>query len=243
MPKNFTRKLLVRQVPDFKYALSLNGTTSLIPITLNSGLALTVNEDFTISFWHRGALDGGYIWSQDKASSSFGPNFRLVANSNGTVQFYIRNDANTVAKDQASNNAYLKAGFWQHFCFTHTQLAGNLYIDGRDVNNAGNWNHGAAGTSTFDKMTFGAQVRASTGAYHKGDYTEIAIIKRVLSITEAKDIWARGKYPSDAKTLYLPALEGYGTTSTDKSGNGNSATLTNVQWIQCSAKFNGQINQ
>jgi hypothetical protein len=162
---------------------------------------------FTVSIWVNAPIQTDhrvYCESSSKANQpmfSIGTHQTGVASGLGSVDTYIRNNANTTSGDHHFHGiAYDDT--WHHICYVQNSNASPqavLYIDGvlDGVNPAPVW------PQTIDTTTIGAIVRASAAAFFTGKIDDVAVWSRTLDADEVQFLFTKGTPTPPPKVLPL----------------------------------------
>ncbi len=211
-----------------------DGTDDYVGYTSATNLGLaTATSEKTICSWVKTSFTPAtaqIIWDNHKSGAQV---LQLGVNSSGVLQGRIR-DNNSVGDTTINGSGAINNGQWHHACMTIASTKTmQLYVDGAKN-----------GSSTTHTMTSGIQSNPLYIAIGKdmetagfayvtwnGSLDDVRIYDRALSDDEVSQLY-RLTTPTGVDT----SLKGYwsfngqdlsGTTAYDRSGAGNTGTLTN----------------
>ena len=134
-----------------------------------------------------------------------------------------------------ATGASVTAGVWQHVVVVYDNGAMRFYFNGTAyATSTTEGNHSSAGT-----FTIGGNQSHAPANYYRGLIDEVAVWNEALTAAEITTLYnsgsgldaasSSGNYTSSSNLVgYYKMNEGTGTTTTDASGNGNTATLSNM---------------
>ena len=212
----------------------LNGTSTKIALTQNSGLPLYTNSAFSISGKAKPTGVSTNVIYGEGRSTNGNPVVELAVVQAGAFarfRYQVRTDAGAFLLLDKTSSTLLNVGQEYSFVLVDDNGDVHLYIDGAEdaatVSNS--WNY-TRGTLTLDRCTIGALTRTTTTNYFLGYLGDIRLYSKGLSATEAlnesKDIL------TDNLVAQYDFSEGTGTTLTDLTGNGNTGTITSGTWVR-----------
>jgi len=157
-------------------------------------------------------------------SDSISDGINVYQNSDGT----IRSRINALNFD-TTNNHFKTNGF---FVFTYNGTQGDWFVNGQSESTATQ----AAQTLS---ITSGAKIAVpsyTTGSYYDGQLSGFKIFNTALTAAQVADLYNNPEkvvptgVDNTALKLWLPMMEGAGTTAYDGSGNGNHGTISGATW-------------
>ena len=171
--------------------------------------------------WHIANGEGSYIPTQNT-----GMLIRL--SSSGYVAVYVSND---ILKDE-----------YNHLTTTFDGRYLKMYVNG--VLSA-TTDSGTTQTITYavnNSIYIGAEAGGGSGTpsgnYIDGQISNAKVFDVALTATQVSDLYNNPEkivptgVSNDALKLWLPMMEGAGTTAYDGSGNGNHGTISGATWTQ-----------
>ncbi|MFZ3031617.1 MAG: LamG domain-containing protein [Candidatus Moraniibacteriota bacterium] len=209
-------------------AVDFDGVDDTAAVTYNT--AFTSSNALTYSFWAKPDLnEGNGILGSLNGENGSAYNFIIIDNNGaqlGTPLIsLLRNIGGTATR---SVQFTYPVSTWFHYTYTYDGANERVYINGAQ---AGEWAQtGSFASNTEYGLVFG---RAHTTAiqYYDGALDEVRMYNRPLSSDEVSQL-----YRLTAPTSVDTGLKGYwsfngkdvsGTTAYDRSGAGNTGTLTN----------------
>ncbi|MFZ1618526.1 MAG: LamG domain-containing protein [Flavobacteriales bacterium] len=219
-------------------AVTFDGTNDYIEI--GSGIRVDNSDRGTISAWiNPGTVSGGEL-------SFFGYGGSALANA-GRLRAYMSTSGDTLSIEQKSNGetsdilqatTALTVGAWYHLTIVSDGTAYAMYINGKPQaltitsgSNTGDWFADTTVTAPPKSVIGAAYQNGGLSTHFQGSLDEVRIYNRALSADEVSQL-----YRLTAPTGTDTSLKGYwsfngqdmsGTTAYDRSGAGNTGTLTN----------------
>lgn len=206
----------------FQYAV-FSGSAD-IDVTDSTDFAWTDNL-ISIGLWARNDLTlpaaTQYWVAKDQASNQ---EFTFYIDSSGRVEFVVSGDGGTTNYRYRSGSTQTDVSVWRHYAVTYDapNTSCKFYIDGvltSTVNVAG-----TTQTTIYDgtgKLEIGTRQDASRW---DGDMRDIYLDNRIWTAAEAKKLANNGHFPVGVGHWDLRG------GVTDKSGNGNDGTASNITY-------------
>lgn len=206
-------------------AVDFDGTDDSVNIGTDSSLVFTTVE--TVSAWvYMDALPGsgttGTIFYKYSSGDSNYYYSLGIFNNAGPIKVRFSTGGGGAATDSTSS---VSAGQWYHIVATFNRPTVSIYINGiLDKTGTDNVASFASGSGT-------ARIGGITSNYFNGKIDDVRVYNRALSADEVAQL-----YRLNAPTGTDTGLKGYwsfngkdmsGTTAYDRSGAGNTGTLTN----------------
>lgn len=202
-------------------AVSFNGANNVLIGTATTYKFTT--EDFTVSAWAKTSV--GYVSQGSSVNAIIGRGFTTT---NGSYGLFI-NNANkptfNIEGNSVVGNMTIHDGQWHHLVGVRTGSVSQLWVDGVLAGT------GAATNLTSSTANLGIGADDSGGIrFFTGTIDEVRIYNRALSAEEIAKL-----YKSTAPDNPDTSLKGYwsfngpdvsGTTASDRSGQGNNATMS-----------------
>ena len=218
------------------YALEFDGSNEVVTVASGSGLPIgDISKSFSVSAWVY--LDNWSTWDS------------VMARKNGTWYngWGMTTDGGTTGEvcfwfggfnSSAGNKSYasISTGQWTHLVGTYNPTAGSngqvqIWKNGVAQTAADRWVHGNAGPDSG---------QLEIGEFWDGKIDDLATWDIVLDSGAISDLYNSGtgaaanSVSSSNITTYYSFEEGAGnSTVTDRSGNGHTATLTNMDAGSC----------
>jgi len=210
-------------------ALDFDGTNDNIVASSFSGLSGEAKASVSLYFnWD--SINSGENWfiGQDNPTDRVFA-FGYVGSTN-ELKLQI-NGTNTTGTGTYDFNT----GEWYHYLFTFdtTTNAVVIYVNGQQV---------ATGTQTKDFISATSDLYIGQREYSgnegriNGKIANVKIFNEVLTAAQVADLYNNPEkivptgVADSALKLYLPMMEGAGTTAYDGSGNGNHGTISGATW-------------
>lgn len=160
---------------------------------------------FTVSVWVNGPVQTDHRVYCETSSKATQPMFSIGTHqttADGSVDSYIRNDANATTGDHHHSIGIAFDETWHHICWVQDSNAATrvtLYIDGvkDDQTFAPIW------PLTIDTTCIGAIQRASAAAWFTGKIDDVAVWNRVLDPDEVMFLFTKGTPTPPPKALPL----------------------------------------
>ena len=186
-------------------------------------------DELTISFWAKHNTGTFDSWEAMLTKGDTSGSYRIHMSSN-YVQWVVETEN---GYSPATSNFTPTADVWFHVVGTYKNGSQKLYING--IENGNSTHTGTVKTNTYP-VAIGKNSQ-STGRNWNGSIDEVRIYNRALSADEVTQLynWAPGPVG------YWNFDEGEGTTTYDKSGNGNNGTLITSP-TRTNGKFGKAIN-
>jgi len=214
------------------YALSFDGVDDYVGVansaSLNPSSAVTVEAWFKTSVVH----DGAIVW---KPYGTYNPTygFAYFGKAYNTIEGRVVDSGGTL---HGVSFAWTADGRWHHLALTYDGSTLKIYLDGV-LKSSASWS-GSIASSTY-AVRLGD--RETEHMYFNGLIALPRIYSGALSLAEIHRNIRNPLNPvRDGLVLFLPMIEGSGTTVRDFSGYGNNGTLYNgVSWREL-AKYEVQ---
>lgn len=200
-------------------------------VTVADTAILEPADEYTASVWVNPTGDySDYNVLLSKGTSS-GRSYYIDLRS--TTGYVYANSLINNTQYAVSSDFSLDAGTWSFILLSYDGSTLRLYINGELVDSVS-----ANGPVTYNSYGLGlGRWHSSNGDYLSGSLDEVRIYNRALSEGEVRSLynWAPGPVG------YWDFNENTGTTANDRSGNGNTGTLTNSPtWS--AGKFGSALN-
>ena len=197
-------------------------TTGAVSATLNS---------FTITGYMKfDALGTDLIAISLASVNSNNERFIIFNNAADGEKLHIYAPLINVSASYSSNYT-IKAGEWFHYAITFgTSMT--FYINGRQTATHAVTNS----TALSNDFILGARKFVSYSQYFNGDHAGFKAFGVTLTPAQVSDLYLNPEkivpdgVASSALKLWLPMMEGAGTTAYDGSGNGNDGTINGATW-------------
>jgi hypothetical protein len=210
-------------------ALDFNGLDDIATVTYSA--SLTSATALSYAFWIKPDLnDGNGFLGALNGEDGSSYNFIRIDNSGteaGNPTVAIVRTINATLATRSVQFAY-PVSTWFHGVYTYDGVYERLYINGKEL---GEWAQtGNFATNTEYGLVFGKK-SSSIGTEYDGALDEVRFYSRALSVDEVAQLYTLAT-PTSVDT----SLKGYwsfnsqdisGTTAYDRSGAGNTGTLTN----------------
>ncbi len=214
----------------FGKAVTFDGGGDYIDVT-SSNLSFGAGASFTVSGWFKTSVTGTRqgIYGIDSDNGQY---IAIFVYTDNAIQMET-NDSNGSYLGVGSGGTTVTDGTWHHYVATRNASARTLsfYLDGKMTEST-------ADTRTGNFSTTANYIgRDQSSFYMNGSIDETRIYNRALSSREVASLsdWAPGPVG------YWDMNENSNITINDKSGNGNTGTLTNTPtWV--SGKFGSGVN-
>ena len=189
---------------------SVTGTASVLPTGANA---------FTTCFYLNKDADGEVVfWGTRSVNQSNGVG---LFSGNKVVHFFYGNDLNS--------NSNIETGKWYFVAVTFDGTTRSIYINGQlDISDTPT---GVNVTGTNYSLGYGGAY------YHNGRLANTKVFNTALTAAQIADLY---NFPekivptgvdNTALKLWLPMMEGAGTTAYDGSGNGNHGTISGATYV------------
>jgi len=226
----------------FADCVALDGSSDYL--TDASTISAATKNDRSISLWFQYGGAQGYV-----CRLGYRGTIIIWVSSAGQIEAAYYDSSET-----SINPGYLYAGMsvgnWYHIVFTidesDASTGAKLYVNGAQAGSSFGGATGFNNTSGNALSAIGAGVTwgGGTNVPVSGSIDDLAIWDRVLTSTEVLDIYTRGNSNNEcllSGSLTRPSLaayysfeEGAGNgTLTDRTGNGHTGTLTNMNTGSC----------
>ena len=156
----------------------------------------------------------------------------LVTNGTDKNAFFRTNTSNGNV-DLITDTAPFKVGEWMHIACTYNGAQMAFYIDGQLIDTAAQT--GNITTPTSQKFRVG--VNEAFGQPFNGKVTGTKVFDVALTQAQILDLYNNPEkvvptgVDNTALKLWLPMMEGAGTTAYDGSGNGNHGTISGATYV------------
>ncbi len=211
-------------------ALSFDGTTENLVVVHDD--AFNIGAGFTIEAWifaeeWRDAQWQGSIVAKDNQGPDRGFSFRC--GNNGTLSFVMSIEN---VWNEAFSGEIMNTNQWHHVAAVINESSIKLYVDGQQV--AETAISGANSHSADMNINIGASPGFG-GRHFNGVLDEVRIWNEARTQTELADNMTVDLMGNeDNLAAYLPMNEGSGNVAGDATGNGNNASLVNMDdsnWV------------
>ncbi len=213
-------------------AVDFDGSNDGMSVTSPTALNIipSAGDTVSIAFWYNSSVANGAtatLYSRTNGGCEM-LGLNIVGGvSTDSLRFYYR-DTSCAGIDNYTGASGVSKNIWHHVVSTYNPTSGVLivYLDGVQVTTTTN----SASSSISYANTFYVG-RNSGGQYYDGLVDEFRVYERILSADEVAQL-----YRLSAPTGTDTSLKGYwsfngkdisGTTAYDRSGAGNTGTLTN----------------
>lgn len=233
----FLERAFAPSVGKIGQAITFNNTSSYInlPEVYSPGTG-----DMTVSAWinDRGLKLQGIYSDFSVAGSSFV--FLRLSTSN-TLNFLTQDGTNQAS---ITGNTVMALNTWYHVVGVKTGNTVSVYVNGvSDATPVTNSSQGAVVIDDGNPPSIGRQSNSNV-QFFNGMIDDVRVYNRALTAAEIKQLYQAGntKFNTNISTKYNDGLTGYWrfdgadtvwtsdtvATTLDKSGNGNTGTLTNM---------------
>ena len=207
--------------------LEFNGSNQYLTASIPS----TERDNITLEAWVNwdGQTSGscGIVYAGHSGESGYG----IILNQNATP---VRSLAILCGGVAFCNSiTLLPTGGWHHVAAVRDGSSWSLYLDGTalSITNSTSRPRSPAGELTMGSTTFG-------GAPFKGQIDEVRLWTRALSTSELEAGYGELTGSESDLAAHWKMDEGSGTTTSDNSGNGYTATLQNAPtWTSSNAPW------
>lgn len=215
-----SNRLLVR---DMKASFLFDGTTGYIQ---RDAANVFSASGYSIAFWVKGRrFTDARIYSEGSSSTTT-PCLVIGshngASTNNALSVFIRNDASTTKLNFVRSTKTVFDNQWHHIIWVDNNGTCALYIDG--ALDATDFNYTPGGTYTFNRTSFGANVRTSVTNFYSGLARSLKTYAVALTAAQALQLYLTGNI-SVTPYLEWSGDDGAGTTVSDASGNGRTGTI------------------
>jgi hypothetical protein len=167
-----------------------------------------------------------------KGTNGFGD---FVIAGRGTDKLGVYFQTNSASGGYHLSTTSINDGEWYFFTVTWENSSDNLkiYINGSLENTQTIAGDSVKNTDT--KLAIGAFSNDSN--YFDGELANVKIFNTALTAAQVADLYLNPEkivpdgVASSALKLWLPMMEGAGTTAYDGSGNGNDGTINGATWV------------
>jgi hypothetical protein len=167
-----------------------------------------------------------------KGTNGFGD---FVIAGRGTDKLGVYFQTNSASGGYHLSTTSINDGEWYFFTVTWENSSDNLkiYINGSLENTQTIAGDSVKNTDT--KLAIGAFSNDSN--YFDGELANVKIFNTALTAAQVADLYLNPEkivpdgVASSALKLWLPMMEGAGTTAYDGSGNGNHGTISGATWV------------
>ena len=231
-------------------ALNFNGSSSYVHE--NTSFNNTPSSMLTTCSWIKTSSSiSSLIWQISRNGSNYTNEGGLSLTTNGHTLFWDYGSSG-YGFDSASSpsNTMVADGLWHHVCFVKNNTAGTYYTDGKKdgtVTAAASVSYGS--TDFAIGIDYRCFQLSGINCFFSGSLDDVRIYNRALSASEVSQLYKIGatKYQSTSVaqgvgTSLTSGLVGYWTfdnkdlawtsatagTALDRSGSGNTGTLTNM---------------
>tara|TARA_Y100000310_G_scaffold127943_1_gene127096 strand:- start:828 stop:1547 length:720 start_codon:yes stop_codon:yes gene_type:complete len=215
------------------YSLQFDGTDDYVTCGDDSSLDLTTSLTMSVWFYAEGFQGGTDVSGLCcKLGGSPANGYGFVTRDNSPAEerphFFI---AKAGAFKRVDHDVDITANKWYHMAATYDNTTMKLYINGNLVDSSAQ--SGACGSTATDFEI--GRMASSNGNAYEGLVDELSVFNTVLTAAQIRAVYNHGISTDLSGTSGLVAYwrfeEGSGTTIVDKSGNGNTGTLTNgTEW-------------
>ncbi|MCP9234375.1 LamG-like jellyroll fold domain-containing protein [Lewinella sp. JB7] len=212
------------------YALDFDGTNDYVAIPT---LASFENSTFTVESWFAtAATTSGVLFEAFENSSS--AYLSIETQASGILRVVYRPNGGNAGGIQLLSTSAVNTGTWKHVAVVlNINNTLSLYIDGVEQATSGTM-------SRITDATVNASIgRRSNGAVHfNGKIDELRIWSRGLAaediLAHYDDSFTDAENIANCLEVYYDFEDSFGTSVTDRTTNGNTGTLTNMDnadWI------------
>ncbi|MBN1422120.1 MAG: hypothetical protein JXP34_25325 [Planctomycetes bacterium] len=181
-----------------------DGVDDLVRIYHDDGLPISYNRAFSIALWVKGdyLLQSGNdrrVFSEASTINDT-PLFNIGthnAGTDGSVDIYIRNDANTATVSHVHSAGIAFDGEWHHICWVDDYGAAALYIDG--FLDPVDFSY-TRSPLTLDTTTVGGILRAAASYWFTGLIDDVRLYNYILSEDEIQELLECG--PHNGKVAF-----------------------------------------
>jgi len=219
-------------------ALQLDGDNDFVNLGSSSELDLT--SSFSISAWVKISNKCNFCKIIAKQKDDNQP-YSIMFDDSADQKFVfeIKNSSQVAAQSKSTTVPALDT--WYHIVATYNGTTQILYVNGQDEDTD---TPSYTLPETDADLLIGARESASSPPaklFFDGIVDEVRIYNRALSATEVAALYARtgitkarAAAPANGLVGYWSFSEGSGSSTADRSGNGNTGTLTNMEntdWV------------
>jgi hypothetical protein len=210
-------------------ALDFDGVNDSVIVPQDSSLELTQGS---WSCWFNIDAFGNYLRIIQKghnAGSNCGYGMAL-SNAANVVDFWFRTTAGTEQVKQARN---LEINTWYFATGTFDGTYVKVYINGIEVTEDSSVVNYSASDTT---LTIGMRA-GSVASPFNGEISGVRVFNTALTAAQVADLYNNPEkvvptgVNNTALKLWLPMMEGAGTTAYDGSGNGNHGTISGATYV------------
>ncbi len=209
-------------------ALDFDGVNDSVIVPQDSSLELTQGS---WSCWFNIDAFGNYLRIIQKghnAGSNCGYGIAL-SNAANVVDFWFRTTAGTEQVKQARN---LEINTWYFATGTFDGTYVKVYINGIEVTEDSSVVNYSASDTT---LTIGMRA-GSVASPFNGEISGVRVFNTALTAAQVADLYNNPEkvVPTGLESnlkLWLPMMEGAGTTAYDGSGNGNHGTISGATYV------------
>ncbi len=248
-------------VGEIGQALAFNGTNQRVSTAGNTSADFSTNQNWTFDAWIKpnfssSSNTGSAIMEVSGPSAAFLRSYLRWESS--SLGFYLDTVSSAVGSSwKTAGSATFSANTWHHITFTHTSgNSGQFYWDGVAVSTTVVSSFAVTGVTNLPVDIGWGQANSY---FWNGSLDEVRLYNRTLSATEVKELYNFGQakfatspVPTDSlasglvgywtfdgkDTVWTSATAG---TTLDKSGGGNTGTLTNM--ARSTATTPGKLGQ
>ncbi|WP_168797592.1 LamG-like jellyroll fold domain-containing protein [Neolewinella litorea] len=218
------------------YALDFDGVDDYLNLP---SLTFFQNSAFSVEGWFS-TTDNTYGILFEAFPGSNGQYLSVEVLANGTMRVIYRPNAGSSGGTLLESPTTVNNGAWKHFAVVlNLDNTLSFYIDGvhQDTENT----TGRITAATV-QAGIGRRFNGDSNTYFKGKIDEIRLWSRTLAAEDVLDLYnetfTNPTSVANCLKAYYTFEESFGTTVGDKTGNGNGATMTNMDnadWVVSNA--------
>lgn len=216
------------RLPVRNYSSALRCTVTGNKCNAGSAASLQITGDLTFSHWLRPEEAGiargpfSHLLSGETEATNSLYEFRWDTTGKLIVGWEYGGGTNVAV---TTTGIYLKPKSWVHYGVVRDTTAKTVkfFINGALVETVAYSDNPTGGTSGILSMGSGA-------TSYVGGISEFCIWNKQRTDVEMRDLYLQGSIPTDGLVLQWMFDEGSGTTAVDKSGSGNTGTITGATY-------------
>lgn len=205
-------------------------------VNLASGVGMSKNADYSVSFWYRNEgryTPNGILFSNGNSGSA-NQEFWIRVVTSGTqrkIAIALKDDTGALRMTNVTSTSCFSGTQWNHFLWTDSSGAGKLYINGVLDATSYAYTQGA-NTFTFNTTSIGAGVLSTVQSYNAGLMYDTRVYNRVITSAEATNLAQGKEIDSTSLALRWIGNQNGGATVLDSSGNGRNGTFTGQFYVR-----------
>jgi hypothetical protein len=225
-------------------ALDFDGVNDVVEVADNANLSFgngTTDSPFSITgYFNLDTLGANQVIAAKDGAGATNREYSLFVTSSNQLRFFIKNNGG-VNQQSIDSDLVLESGKWYFVSATYDGRGGSTAYQGLNI--YVNAQLTEVSTFTADPYTAMANTTApfTAGVYASnwmnGQLSNIKVFSGAFTAAQVADLYLNPEkivpdgVADSALKLWLPMMEGAGTTAYDGSGNGNHGTISGATWV------------